>query len=104
MQINIDQIQQEDVEYFNYLSNLIINDTKCTREIKCTFATANAAFNKKTLSTSKLDLNLRKTLVKCYTWSIALCGAETWSQRKSRSEIPGRAVEEKGGEDQLDRS
>jgi len=28
---------------------------------------------------SNLDLNLRKKLVKCYTRSIALHGAETWS-------------------------
>jgi hypothetical protein len=33
---------------------------------------AKAAFNKKkTLFTSKLDLELRKKLVKCYIWSIA---------------------------------
>ena len=41
-----------------------------------------AAFNKKkTLLTSKLDLNLRKKLVKCYIWSMALYGAETWTLR-----------------------
>ena len=41
---------------------------------------AKAAFNKKkNLFTSKLDLNLR--LVRCYDWSIALCGAETWTLR-----------------------
>jgi len=28
-----------------------------------------------------LDLNLRKKLVKCYTWSMALYGAETWTLR-----------------------
>jgi hypothetical protein len=28
-----------------------------------------------------LELNLRKKLVKCYIWSIALCGAETWTLR-----------------------
>jgi len=27
--------------------------------------------------TSKLDLNLRKKLVKCYVWSMAVYGAET---------------------------
>jgi hypothetical protein len=46
---------------------------------------AKAAFNrKKTLFTSKLDLllDLRKKLVKCYIWSIALYGAETWTVRK----------------------
>jgi hypothetical protein len=34
------------------------------------------------LVTSKLDLNLRKKLVKCYILSIALCGAETWTLGK----------------------
>ena len=41
-----------------------------------------AAFNKKrTLFTSTLDLELRKKLVKCNIWSIALYGAETWTLR-----------------------
>jgi hypothetical protein len=40
---------------------------------------AKAAFNKKALFTSKLDLNLKKKLVKCYIWSNALCGAEPWT-------------------------
>ena len=43
---------------------------------------AKAAFNKKKhLFTSKLDLNFRKKLVKCYVWSMALYGAETWTLR-----------------------
>jgi hypothetical protein len=43
---------------------------------------AKTAFNKKrTLFTSTLDVGLRKKLVKCYVWSIALCGAETWTLR-----------------------
>jgi hypothetical protein len=44
---------------------------------------AKAAFNKKeTLFTSKLDLELRKKLLKCYIWIIALYGADTWTLRK----------------------
>jgi len=51
-------------------------------EIKCTIAMAKATFNKKsTLFTTTLDLVLRKKLVKCYIWSIALYGAETWTLR-----------------------
>ena len=43
---------------------------------------AKAAFNKKrTPFTSTLDLELRKKLVKCYIWSIAIYGAETWTLR-----------------------
>jgi len=30
----------------------------------------------------KLDVNLTKKEVKCYIWSIALCGVETWTLRK----------------------
>jgi rhamnogalacturonyl hydrolase YesR len=30
------------------------------------------------LYTSKLDVNLRKKQVKCYTWSMAPYGVETW--------------------------
>jgi hypothetical protein len=43
---------------------------------------AKPEFNKKkNLFTSRLDLNLRKKLVKCYIWSMALYGAETWTIR-----------------------
>jgi hypothetical protein len=34
------------------------------------------------LFTRKLYLNLGKKLVNCYIWSVALCGAETWTLRK----------------------
>jgi hypothetical protein len=63
---------------------MITNDARCAREIKSRIVMAKAAFNKKkTLFTNKLDLNLRKKLVKCYIWSIALYGAETWTLRKT---------------------
>jgi hypothetical protein len=69
--IMIDQRQSENVEYFNYLGTMKVNDA-CTREIKSRIAMAHAAFSKKnTLFTSKLDLNLRKKRVKCYVWSIS---------------------------------
>jgi hypothetical protein len=56
---------------------------ECAREIKSRIAMANAAFNKnETFFTSKLDLSLRTKLVKCYIWSVALYGAETWTLRK----------------------
>jgi hypothetical protein len=83
LQIKIDKKQVENVEEFNYLGIMITNDARCTREIKARIAMAKAAFNKKkTLLTTKLDLELRKKLIKCYIWSIALYGAETWTLRK----------------------
>jgi hypothetical protein len=64
VQIVIDQKQLENVKYFKYLGSMTTNDSRCTREIKSRIAMAKAAFNKKTLITSKLDLNLRKKLLK----------------------------------------
>jgi len=62
---------------------MITNDARSTREIKSRIAMATAAFNKKKLLfTGKLELNLRKKLVKFYVWSIDL---ETSA---SRPEIP----------------
>jgi hypothetical protein len=34
-----------------------------------------------------MGLNLSKKLVKCYIWSRALCGAETWTLRKVDQKI-----------------
>ena len=57
--------------------------TTFTLETKSRTAMAKAALNKKkTPFTSKMGLNWRKKPVKCYIWSIALCGAETWTLRK----------------------
>ena len=84
VKIMIYQKQLENVESFKYLGSILTNDGRCTCEIKCSIAmaTRKAAFNKKrTLFTSTLDLELRKKLVKCYVWSIALYGAETWTLR-----------------------
>jgi hypothetical protein len=73
---------------------MITDDAICTHEIKCRIAIAKAAFNKKALFTSKLNLNLREKLVKCYswntvfmvlkpghfrhTWKVLTCGAGRW--------------------------
>jgi hypothetical protein len=82
VKIMIDQKQLDNVESFIYLGSYLTNDGRCTCEIKCRIAMAKAAFNKKrAIFTSTLDLELRKKLVKCYIWSIALYGAETWTLR-----------------------
>jgi hypothetical protein len=60
----------------------------CTCEIKSRIIMAKAAFNKeKNLFTSIMDLNLRKKLVNCYLWSMALHGAETWMHRADQKQL-----------------
>jgi len=78
--IMINQKQLENVECFKYLGSRLTNDGRCMCEVISRIAMAKAAFNKKkNLFTRKLDLNLRKKLVNCYIWSMALYGAETWT-------------------------
>ena len=82
VKITIDQKQLENVKCFKYLGSMLTDDGRCTCDIKSRIAMAKVAFNKKkNLFTSKLDLNLRKKLVKCYVWSMVLYGAETWTLR-----------------------
>jgi hypothetical protein len=73
------------------LHNMVYLNHLGTCEIKSMTAMANAAFNKwKILFTSKLDLNLRKTLAECYTWSTDLYGDETWTlQRAEKKHLEG---------------
>lgn len=59
----IDQKQLDNVEYLSYLGSLITDDARGTGEIKHRIITAKAAFNKKNLFTSKMDIDLRKELV-----------------------------------------
>ena len=73
----------ENVECFKYLGSMLTNDGRCTCEIKSRIAMAKAAF-------SKLDLNLRKKLIKCYIWSMALYGAETWTLRAADQKYLGK--------------
>jgi GTP cyclohydrolase II len=72
----------ENVEYFKYLGSMLTSDGRCTCEIKSRIPMVKTAFNKKrVLFISKMDLELRKKLVKRYIWSIALYGAETLTLR-----------------------
>jgi hypothetical protein len=61
---------------------MLTNDGRCTCDIKPRISVAKAAFNKRrALITSKMDLQLRKKLVKCYIWSIGLYSAGNWTLR-----------------------
>ena len=85
----LDQKQLENVEFFNYLGSMTTNDARCTRELKFRIAMAKEALNrKKNLFTSKLDINLRKKLVKCKVLSTVMYGTETRTVRKVYQKYP----------------
>jgi hypothetical protein len=60
LQIMIDQKEPENMEYFKYLGNMI-NDVRCTYEIKYKIVIAKAAFNtKKTLFHQQIGLKFNE--------------------------------------------
>jgi hypothetical protein len=68
----MDEKQLENVESFKYLGTMLTNDGRCTCEITSRIGTEKVAFNKKMAPfTSKMDLERRRKLVKCYILSIA---------------------------------
>jgi hypothetical protein len=68
----------KEVDYFKYLGSVLTRDGYCAKQIKMRIVIAKEAFNRKiSLLTSKLNIELRKKLVRCYVWSIALYGLAT---------------------------
>jgi len=62
--------------------------------------------DKKRLFTGKLNLELKKRIIKCLVWSIALYAAQTWTLTqtdRSRLEAFEMWIWRKYGENQLER-
>jgi hypothetical protein len=64
---------------FYCLRSIVTNDASCTIQ---DFHGKSGIHHEEDFFTRKLDLNLRKKLVKCYIWNIVLYGAETWKLLK----------------------
>jgi hypothetical protein len=72
-----------EVDHFKYLRSVLTRDGYCSRQINMSIAIAKEAFNGKiSLLTRKLNIELRKKLVRFYVCSIALYGSEIWTLRK----------------------
>ena len=82
LQIKVNNRELKAVDHFKYLGSKRYS-SYCTREIKMRIAMTKEAFKRKlSLLTSKLNIDIRKKLVRCYVWSIAIYGSETWVLRK----------------------
>ena len=83
VKIKVNNRELKEADQFKYLGSVLTRDSYCTREIKMRIVTNKEAFNRKiSLLTSKLNIELRKELIRCYVWSIALYDSETWTLRK----------------------
>ena len=85
LQIKVGNRELKKVDHFKRLEGLLIRVGYCTREIKKTISMAKESFNRKiSLLTSKLNIELRKKLVRCY---VGVYGSETWTPKKIGSQI-----------------
>ena len=72
--------QIEQVTQFRYLGSLITEDGYCEKEIESRIGMAKKIFqDKKKLFTGKMNLELKKRIIKCVVWSVALYAAGTWT-------------------------
>ena len=73
-------IHLTEVDQFNYIGSVLTRDGYYTKEIQMRIVIAEEAFIRKiSLLRTKLNTELGKKLVRCYVWSIALYGSETWA-------------------------
>jgi len=74
--------QSKQVQEFRYLDNLISDDGYCVKEIVSRIGMAKKVFkDKRKLFKRKMNLELKKRIVKCLVWSVAMYAAETWTKR-----------------------
>ena len=82
--IRIEGESIEQVDSFKYLGCNISSNLNCCQEIKQGLAMAKEVFKRKiSIFCGLLEKELRKGLVKCIVWSVALYGAETWTLRRN---------------------
>ena len=76
MQIKINDRELKEDDNFKYLESVLTRNNYCRREINMRIAISKEAFSRKiSLLTSKLNIELRTKLVRCYVWGIALYGS-----------------------------
>ena len=81
--IAIDGKLVEQVDRFKYLGVVITDDGRSLQSIKERIGIAKDAFYKrKELLTKKFNRGLKKRMIKCLVWLVALYECESWTLRK----------------------
>ena len=80
LKIYVDGQQVEQVSQFRYLGSLISEDGYCMKEIWSRIEMEKKVLMEKNkLFIGKMNLELKKRIMKCLVWSVALYAAETWT-------------------------
>ena len=87
-----DQNQLDNMEYCNYLRNLIMTDANVhvsTRDVETRNDVTKATFNKENSFHQQAALKFKEETSTILHTEHILCGAEAWTHWKSRPEIHG---------------
>jgi len=85
--IVIDGKQVEQVDKFKYFGSVTTQDGAYMAAVKERTGMAKDAFNKrKERMKKRFTAGLKKTLVKCLIWPVALYGYEKWALQKSEKD------------------
>jgi hypothetical protein len=69
LQIKVNIRELKEVDHFKHLGSVLTREVYCTGGIKMRIVIAKLAFNRNmSLLTSKLNIELKKNLVRCYVW------------------------------------
>ena len=79
LEIDVDGQQVEQVSQFRYLGSLISEDGYCTKVMRRSEMAKKVFMEKNKLFAGKMNLELKKRIMKCLVWSVALYAAETWT-------------------------
>jgi len=87
MKIYIDGKLIDQVTQFRYLDSLITENGYCEKEIRSRIGmTKKISQDKKKLFIGKMNLELKKRIIKSLVWSVALYAAETWTLTQADSD------------------
>ena len=78
--------QIEQVNCFKYFGSWITSDGRSDRDIRCRIDQAKQAFMDMRNLLRNIGLGVRKSLFKCYIWSVLLYGCESWTISKNMEE------------------
>ena len=79
LKIYVDGQEVEQVSQFRYLGSLISEDGSCTKGIWSRIEMAKKVLMEKKIVYWKMNLELKKGIMKCLVWSVALYAAKTWT-------------------------
>jgi len=83
-------IDGKQVNKFKYLGSVVTQDGGCMAAIKERIGMAKVAFGKRReLLEERFERGLRKRLVECLVWPVALYGCETWTLRRAEMDELG---------------